>query len=46
MKKQRRKTGGSIDEKPPKLDKKTRRKTNYLIFDTLFYKNKKPLKPS
>ena len=32
MKKQKKKTGSLIDKKPLKLDKKTRRKTDYLYF--------------
>ena len=31
MKKQKRKTGDSIDEKPLKFDEKTRRKTDHLF---------------
>ena len=47
MKKQREKTGDSIDEKPPKLNKKTRRKMIvYLYALKLFTKGEKPLKSS
>ncbi len=41
MRKRGEKTGDSIDEKPPKLDKEIRRKT-----DHLFAKFEKPPKPS
>ncbi len=41
MKKQGKKIGDLIDEKSPKLDEKTRRKT-----DHLFVESEKPLKPS
>ena len=49
MKKQREKPGkiaSSIDEKPPKLDEETRRKTNYLMLYILFCRGEKPPKPS
>ena len=41
MKKQEEKTGDLIDKKPPKLNEKIRRKTEYL-----FAKVEKPLKPN
>ena len=33
-------------KKPPKLNKKTRKKTNHLIVDTFLCKGEKSLKPS
>ena len=49
MRKQRGKPGeieGLIDEKPPKLGEKTRKKTDYLMLCTLFCRGEKPLKSS
>ena len=48
MRKQGRKPGkieGLINENPPKLDEKTKRKTDHLMLCTLLYKGEKPLKP-
>ena len=43
MKKQGERTGGSIDEKPPKLDEKTREKTDHLLLLCKRWKTSKTL---